>query len=416
MAEQDNQDSTQQPTEQAQPEPSQKKKRNRILLLIALVFIVLGVAWFLYYFFIGQFEESTDDAYVTGNSIVISPLTNGTVVDVNADNTDLVRAGQVVVRLNPVDAHIQLMQAEGQLAQAVRNARQSLYQSHQADAALTQREVQYRLQRENLARRAPLLDQHAVSPEEVQSYRRQLQGDAAAVKQAKAQAAAEHAVVGDGDINSFPAVIQARAQFRDAWVNNVRSAIVSPVTGYVAQRNVQVGQRVQQGQNLMTVTPLDHVWVDANFKETQLENLRLGQPVTLTTDMYSGVTFHGKVAGLTPGTGSAFSALPAENATGNWVKVVQRLAVRVNLDPDELKKHPLRIGLSTSARVDTSDRDGPVLPQEPRSRPASSTSVYEKELADADQAAAAIIARNDGHQEGDESNEAKKKAAHQGGR
>ncbi len=189
----------------------------------------------------------------------------------------------------------------------------------------------------------------------------------------------------------FSAVIQARAQFRNAWVNNGRNAIVSPIEGYAARRQVQVGQRIQPGQDLLTVVPLSDLWVDANFKETQLEHIRIGQPVKITTDMYSDVEYRGTVVGLNAGTGSAFSLLPAENATGNWIKVVQRLPVRVAINADDLRKHPLRIGLSTYVNVDTHDRNGRVLAETPRDKPLASTNVYEQEMDRADERAQEII-------------------------
>ncbi|HEX7814302.1 efflux RND transporter periplasmic adaptor subunit, partial [Dyella sp.] len=339
-------------------------------------------------------RETTDDAYVHGDMVTISSRVPGTVVEIAVEETERVHAGQVLIRLDPADAQVSLMNAEGQLAQAVREAQQRIQQAAQADAAVAQRRAQYETERDNYRRRHPLVEQHAVAPEEAETTQRQMQAAKAALDQAEREAAGAHAQVDGTDVHSFPAVVQARSQFRNAWINNSRDAIVSPIDGFAARRQVQVGQRIQPGQDLLTVVPLSDLWVDANFKENQLQNIRIGQPVEITTDIYSDVTYHGKVVGLNAGTGSAFSLLPAENATGNWIKVVQRLPVRISLDPKELTKHPLRIGLSTYVNVDTHDRDGATLADRPREHPLASTAVYEREVNEADQKAEDIIARN----------------------
>ena len=378
------------------PEDQRKKKRKRIIVLsiIAAVFILAALVWLLLSIFIFSKRETTDDAYVRGDMVIISSRVAGTVVEITAEETDRIHAGQVLVRLDPADAQVSLMNAEGQLAQAVRQAQQSIQQAAEADAAVVQRRAQYETERDNYRRRHPLVEQHAVAPEEAETTQRQMQAALAAVQQAQRQAAAAHAQVDGTDVHNFPAVVQARSQFRNAWINNNRNAIVSPIDGYAARRQVQVGQRIQPGQDLLTIVPLYDLWVDANFKETQLQNIRIGQPVEVTTDIYSDVTYHGKVVGLNAGTGSAFSLLPAENATGNWIKVVQRLPVRVSLDPRELARHPLRIGLSAYVNTNTHDRDGIVLSDQTRQRPLASTAVYEREVNEADQQAEAIIAKN----------------------
>jgi len=373
-----------------------KKKRKRIIVMgvIAGVFLLAGLIWLLLYLFVFSKRETTDDAYVRGNLVTISPRVPGTVVEIAVDETERVRAGQVLLRLDPADAQVTLMNAQGQLAQAVRNAQQSIQQAAQADAAVAQRRAQYETQRDEYARRFPLVSARAVSKEEAYDAGRQMRAAYAALEQAQRQAAAAHAQVDGTDVRTFPAVIQARAQFRNAWINNNRDAIVSPIDGTASRRQVQLGQRVQPGQDLLTIVPLSDLWVDANFKETQLQNIRIGQAVKITTDIYSHVTYHGKVVGFNAGTGSAFSLLPAENATGNWIKVVQRLPVRISLDPEELKKHPLMVGLSADVNVDTHDRGGTMLQTQVRSKPLMSTDVYQSEVREADQQAEQIILAN----------------------
>jgi membrane fusion protein, multidrug efflux system len=375
-------------------DPKAKRRKVIVLSVIAAVFILAGLTWLLLQIFVFSQRETTDDAYVQGNMVTISPKVRGTVVEVAVEETERVHAGQVLIRLDPVDSDVQLMQAEGQLAQAVREAQARIQQANQADAAIPARRAQYEQARDDYNRRHPLLERRAVSAEEVDTGRRQMQQALAQLQAAEREAAAAHAQVDGTTVEDFPAVVQARAQFRNAWVNNGRNAIVSPIEGFAARRQVQVGQQVQPGQDLLTIVPLSDLWVDANFKETQLEHIRIGQPATITTDMYSDIEYHGKVIGLNAGTGSAFSLLPAENATGNWIKVVQRLPVRIELDPNELLKHPLRIGLSTDVKVDTHDRDGRVLAETPRSKPLATTNVYENEMAKADERAEEIIRAN----------------------
>jgi membrane fusion protein (multidrug efflux system) len=375
-------------------DPKAKRKKVIVLSIIAIVFVLAGIGWLLYYIFVLSQRETTDDAYVKGDMVTISSRVAGTVVEVGVEETERVHQGQVLIKLDPVDAQVSLMNAEGQLAQAVRQAQAQMQQANQADAAIPQRRAQYEQARDDYNRRHPLLERRAVSAEEVDNGKRQMQQAKAALDAAEREAAAAHAQVDGTTVETYPAVIQARSQFRNAWVNSGRNAIVSPIEGYAARRQVQVGQRIQPGQDLLTVVPLADLWVDANFKETQLEHIRIGQPVKLTTDMYSDVEYHGKVVGLNAGTGSAFSLLPAENATGNWIKVVQRLPVRIAIDAEDLRKHPLRIGLSTDVNVDTHDRDGRVLSETPRDKPLASTNVYEQEMGEADQRAEQIIREN----------------------
>jgi len=380
--------------EKEKDDPKARRKKVIVLSVIAAVFLLAGLAWLLLYIFVFSQRETTDDAYVKGDMVTISSRIAGTVIEVGVEETERVHQGQVLIKLDPVDARVSLMNAEGQLAQAVREAQAKMQQANQADAAIPQRRAQYEQARDDYNRRHPLLERRAVSAEEVDTGKRQMQQAKASLDAAEREAAAAHAQVDGTTVENYPAVIQARSQFRNAWVNNGRNAIVSPIEGYAARRQVQVGQRIQPGQDLLTVVPLSDLWVDANFKETQLEHIRIGQPVKLTTDMYSDVEYHGKIVGLNAGTGSAFSLLPAENATGNWIKVVQRLPVRVAIDAEDLRKHPLRIGLSTDVNVDTHDRDGRVLSDTVRSKPLASTTVYEQEMGEADQHAEEIIRAN----------------------
>ena len=370
-------------------------KRRRILIFVASGFAVVGLLWFLFWFFVLSERERTDDAYVTGNQLTISAQVAGTVIAVAVNNTDLVRAGQVLVRLDPTDAGTALDRAAGALAQAVRQVREQQSTSGQYDALVRQRQIELARAEADLARRKPLLEQQAVASEEVKHSEESIALARANLSQAQGQLAASRALVGGVPVRENPAVLVALAAYRDAWISVSRNAIIAPVTGYVAQRAVQLGAHVQPGEALMSVIPLQDLWVEANFKEGQLRHLRLGQPTEVRSDLYGGsVLFHGRLTGMAAGTGAAFSLLPAQNASGNWIKVVQRVPVRVSLAPEDLAKHPLRIGLSTTVTVDTHDRSGAMLPVVPGGGAGASTEVYAADLARANAAAEDIIARN----------------------
>jgi membrane fusion protein (multidrug efflux system) len=376
--------------------PTTRNGKRRVLLVgLTLVFIAAGIAWYLLWTIVWSQREVTDDAYVGGNQVAVSSQLPGTVVGVLVDDTQRVEAGDVLVRLDPTDAGVALEKARSGLASAVRQVRQQTALASQYDAAIAARRLDLVRARADLARRKPLLADKAIAPEEVAHAHTAVEIAQAALDLAQRQADAAHALVDGTDVADNAAVQQARAAFREAWINAERNAIVAPVGGYVAQRSVQVGTRVQPGQALLTIIPLHDLWVDANFKESQLAHIRIGQPATVEADVYGGdVEFHGKVAGLAAGTGSAFALLPPQNASGNWIKVVQRVPVRIELDPRQLEKTPLRVGLSTSVQVDTHDRSGRVLPAAPAATAVAETAVYARDLARAEAEADAIVAAN----------------------
>ncbi|MET0330833.1 MAG: HlyD family efflux transporter periplasmic adaptor subunit [Dyella sp.] len=371
------------------------RKRRKTLLILLLVFIIAGAIWLALWVLVFSRREVTDNAYVGGNQVAISTQVPGTVVEILADDTQHVEAGQVLVRLDPTDAQVRLAQAHGALAQAVRQVRQQADSASGADAAVVARQIDLRKAQADLQRRLPLISAQAEAPETVQHLRDAVAQARAALTSAQAQASASRAAVEGIDIGDNPAVLQARANFRAAWIAAQRNAIYAPVSGYVAQRSVQLGNSVQPGQQLMTVLPLRHLWVDANFKESQLRHIRIGQPATIESDLYGGgVAYHGKVIGLGAGTGSVFSLLPAQNATGNWIKVVQRVPVRIALDDQELTQHPLRIGLSTDVTIDISDDRGAVLPAQQTQPPVAQTEVYQRMASQADAEADQVIQAN----------------------
>jgi membrane fusion protein (multidrug efflux system) len=369
-------------------------KRSRALLIVAVIFFLAGLTWFLLWLFVFSKRESTDNAYVGGNQVALSSQVPGTVVAILTDDTQHVTAGQVLVKLDPTDADVRLRQSSSALAQAVRQVRQQNESVSEADATVAAREVDVRKAEADLKRHLPLVAAQAESPETVQHMRDAVAQAQAALNAAKAQAQSARAAVEGTDIANNPTVLQARANFRSAWISAQRNTIVAPVSGYVAQRSVQLGASITPGQQLMTIVPLHDLWIDANFKENQLRHIRIGQPVKITSDLYGGgVEYHGKVIGLGAGTGSVFSLLPAQNATGNWIKVVQRVPVRIALNNDELDKHPLRVGLSTDVTVDISSDQGPALTSA-AAQPPAQTSVYDQVAAQADVEAEKVIRAN----------------------
>jgi membrane fusion protein, multidrug efflux system len=375
---------------------AQKAKRRRWLGIAAAAFVVVGIAYGAYWALVLRYAESTDDAYVSGNVVQITPQISGTVVAIGADDTQFVKAGQMLVQLDQADAKVALDQAEAQLARTVRDVRGLYATSAQLQATVAMRQSDLDRANEDLARRDRLSSSGAISREEQQHARDAVDSAKSALNAAQQQLLANRARVDRTTIEEHPDVRNAAAHWRDAYLAFARTALPAPVAGFVAKRAVQLGQRVSPGAALMAIVPLDQVWVDANFKEAQLATMRLGQPVTLTADIYGGkVKYHGKVAGFGAGTGSAFAVLPAQNATGNWIKIVQRVPVRIMLDPQELAAHPLQIGLSMQVEVDTHDRQGDRLPQLAQSVPAFATDVFRLQDAIADQRVKAIIAANE---------------------
>ena len=370
-------------------------KRTKILILIAVIFIVLGALWGAYWVLVLSKREQTDDAYVNGNKVVISAQVSGTVIAVLADDTQLVKAGQVLVRLDPIDAETSLSRAASALAQGVRQVRQEKATADQYDSVIETRKLELARAETDLAKREPLLADKAIAPEEVRHAHESVEMARAARAQAVRQSIAAHALIDGAQVEDNPAVLQAKAAFRDAWIAAQRNAVVAPVTGYVAERSVQLGQHIQAGQALMTVIPLNALWVDANFKEVQLRHLRIGQPAQVRSDLYGGsFIFHGHVKGMSAGTGAAFALLPAQNASGNWIKVVQRVPVRIQIDDNDLVKAPLRVGLSATVTVDTTNRDGPVLSTNTADTAVGDTQVYTQDLDKASAEADAVVRRN----------------------
>ncbi|MQP77247.1 biotin/lipoyl-binding protein [Stenotrophomonas sp. MYb238] len=375
--------------------PVARSRRGRLLRGLLAIVVLLLAAFALWYFAFGRWFEETDDAYVQGNQVQITPQVAGTVVAIGADDGMRVERGQLLVRLDPADTEVALQQAEANLARTVRQVR-GLYRSVEgAQADLNARQISLKRVRDDFARRKDLAATGAISNEELAHARDELAAAEAAVAGSRETVERSRALVDDTVVATQPDVKAAAAQLRQAWLNNARAGIVAPVAGFVARRSVQVGQRVQPGTPLMAVVPTEQMWVEANFKETQLRHMRLGQEVELRSDLYGGeVKYKGRIASLGLGTGSAFSLLPAQNASGNWIKIVQRVPVRIAIDEKQLAEHPLRIGLSMKAEVSLRDQKGEVLPAKAAAGTVFDTDVYATQLHDADEAIARIIHDN----------------------
>jgi membrane fusion protein (multidrug efflux system) len=369
--------------------------RWRWLAGVGGAFGAIALAYGLYWGQVLRFHQSTDDAYVGGNVVQITPQISGTVVAIGADDTQFVTAGQPLVRLDQADAKVALDQAEAQLGRTVRDVRNLYATTAQLEAAVQVHATEFAAAQSDLGRRRQLGASGAVSGEELQHASDAVRAAQASLVAAQQQLAANRARTDGTTLEEHPQVRDAAAAVRSAYLTLARTDLPAPVAGFVARRNVQLGERVSPGTPLMAVVPLDQVWVDANFKEPQLQKMRVGQPVTLIADLYgSHVVFHGSVAGFGAGTGAAFSLLPAQNATGNWIKIVQRVPVRIALDAREVAAHPLQIGLSMKVDVDVSNGNGARLPQLAASAPGWSTEVFGSSDRGADARVHAIIAAN----------------------
>jgi membrane fusion protein (multidrug efflux system) len=369
-----------------------KTTKIQAAIAAALLLGAAGTAWSM---LAPAGKQITEDAYVDGNVVQLTPQVSGSVTQIGADNTDYVKAGQVLVQLNEVDAQLALSRAEAQLSKAVRSVRVQFSNASQFRANVTLRATDLSRAQADLARRRDLASSGAISGEDIHHAEDAVKAAQAALTVAEQQLASAGALVDQTTVANHPEVEAAISQLREAYVASVRTTLRAPVTGLVTKRNVQLGQRVNAGTSLMSIVPPEQMWVNANFKESQLGEIRIGQAVTLSADVYGkSVQYSGRVIGQDPGTGSAFALLPAQNATGNWIKVVQRVPIRIALDPRELASHPLKLGLSMHVAVDTSDKRGSVAMSTVATRAPYSTDVFKHELEQADELVAHIIAAN----------------------
>lgn len=360
-----------------------------------LFFLLLGVGWLAYWALFGQFRETTDDAYVNGNMIIIKPFEEGIVVRVLTDNAKRVEKGQPLVELNRHDFEIALQKAKADLADTVRVVVQMFLKAEELRAKIQVFEARAIRAKLDYDHRKELVTDGSVSLEDFQHSETDLTAAVAAVEETEKEWAEVVAQIQNTTPFTHPKVEMAKAQLRKAYLALHRTTVLAPVSGIITQRQAQVGQWVSASDPLMALVPLEEIWVDANFREVELKNLRIGQPVELFADMYGHNTlFHGRVAGLNPGTGSVFSILPPQNATGNWIKIIQRVPVKINLNAEELREHPLVLGLSMTVHVNTHNRSGQRLPEASRDCPIYQTDVYVDELCGVDEMIDEIITQN----------------------
>lgn len=383
--------------------------RRKGLTIVGFCVLALSFGYGAWHWFTGRHTETTDNAYVAGNVVQISSQITGTITSIEADESDMVRAGQALFKLDPADSQLALEQAQDQLAQSVREVK-TWYANNATleqqikikEADVTRAQIELNIDLEDLNRRQPLLSSGGVGAEELEHAKKQVENaknmlaqSQASLLAAKDQLISNQLLTQGLSVQEHPNVRRAASKVQEAYLSLHRTALVSPINAHVAKRYAQLGQRVAPGATLMTLVSLDQLWVDANFKEAQLRTLHIGQPVELVADVYgSDQIYHGTISGLGSGTGSAFSLLPAQNATGNWIKVVQRVPVKISLKTEELKAHPLRIGLSMEVKVDTQDQSGPTLAQSPRATSLSSTQAFEHPVSESEALVKKIINSN----------------------
>ncbi|KTC79303.1 efflux RND transporter periplasmic adaptor subunit [Legionella cherrii] len=355
-------------------------KKKTPSFYFTIMVIVLFIFLFLYWLFVWRIEVYTNDAYVQGNQVYIKSLKPGFVTGIYTDDSFLVKKGQLLVSLNETDSLIALEKAKKKLAKTVRDVCQAFHDVFVLAAEIEVRKAVLLKSQQNLKHRYDVIGAKAISLEDYQNAQDDLKAAAAALKRAKNNYQKALAFVQGTSIAEHPWVQAAAQEVRNAWVQLYRCKIYAPVDGLVAQRTIQVGMWISPKEPLMAIIPLDQVWVNANFKETQLKKMRIGQKVTFTSDLYgSNVVYHGTIVGLPGGAGNVFSLLPPENLSGNWIKIVQRLPVRVALNQDELKKYPLRIGLSLEVTANLSNQNGPLVPTSTTGSPHYVTDIFQKE-------------------------------------
>ena len=368
-------------TQNSSNNKSQQRKKGLSIFILLLLLIAIGSAAY-WFFFIKGFEE-TEDAYVSGNQVMVSAQVAGNISKINVDNMDPVQAGDVLLELDDTNAKLSFEQAKSNLANAVRQVSQLNYTVKQLKSAVRANEITLAQAQGNLNRRVQLVKDGAIDKESFQHAKEAVELAKANLTTSQNQLEANQALLLDGPLSEQPQIQSAVSNLKQAWLNLERTKIRSPIKGYVARRNAQVGQAVSVGGALMAVVTTDQMWLDANFKETQLTHMRIGQPVEIHFDLYGkDKTFNGKVIGIEMGTGSAFSLLPTQNATGNWIKVVQRVPVRIQLDPQQLAENPLRIGLSATVKVNVTDSQGETLRDQ-----ASTTTLYSTNVLQYDESA-----------------------------
>ncbi|MFC3395334.1 HlyD family efflux transporter periplasmic adaptor subunit [Brenneria rubrifaciens] len=377
------------------PHTEQPNKRKKSIVVASVLFILMAIGYCLYWYLVLCHYQTTNDAYVVGNQVNVMAQVAGSVSKIYAENTQRVNKGDILLELEPTDEQVSFIYAQNMLASAVRQTQQKIVDQNRLRAKVRLKQLALRKAESDFKRRANLADRGAIDKETLQHAKMQMQMAQAELDVVREQLRAGDALLLDTPLPQQPAIQQSASRLREAWLSLQRTKIVAPAAGYVSRRNVQIGARVNKGSSLMAIIPEEQLWVDANFKETQIRDMRIGQAVRLVSDVYGDkVIYQGKIVGLDMGTGSAFSLLPVQNATGNWIKVVQRVPVRIDLEPNQLKRYPLRIGLSMTATVDITDNAGPALAVRSDEQIRYQTETLSYEQAPINELISQIIARN----------------------
>ncbi|AIN47377.1 efflux RND transporter periplasmic adaptor subunit [Candidatus Palibaumannia cicadellinicola] len=368
------------------------------LITLITIAILLVITFSFFYWWYASFYESTNDAYVTGNLVPITPQLVGTVTIIAADDGDFVKEGQLLIKLDPNDTIVAQESAEANLAKVVRQVCRIYGNVNSYKKRVAMRKIELQRARIDYQRSAHQAHKGTINQENLSHALNILTSAKTLLAEAQQQLDTIIVLVENTTMSAHPDIKKAAAHLRRAYLNHQRSTLVAPVSGYVAKRSVQIGSYVEPGAALMAVVPLNDLWIEANFKETQLLSMRIGQPVEIKTDFYrNNITYHGKIESIGIGTGSVFSLLPAQNASGNWIKVIQRLPVRIRLDPDNLDRYPLRIGLSTNVKVDLHNQQGPMLAPHDIEKIRYITKIYNHQLDEADRLISHIIYENCAH-------------------
>lgn len=372
----------------------QKNHRTRNIWLFTAALVICALLWLIYWLLYLQFHQYTDDAYANGNLINVNAAIPGSVIAFFADDTDLVEEGQLLVQLDSTLYQMQYEQELAALAATVLNVRQ-LYDTVEVNRANQEsKKIAFQRAQYDFNNRAHLVDSQAISNEDFVHARDDFKTAESNLRQAEAQFFASLDAAGNTDSEHHPLIEEQKAKVRAAYYNLHHCSVYASYTGYIAQRTVDVGQWVTPTTNMMAIIPKDYVWVDANYKETQLTYMRIGQPATVWFDIYGSQEFQGKVLGIASGSGSVFSLIPPQNATGNWIKIVQRLPVRIGIDPKDLQHFPLRLGISAEVDVNITDQNLPMLAQTPSLKPISTTGVFNINLEKVNQIIQEIIEKN----------------------
>lgn len=370
-------------------------KRKKVLWTMTSVFLVIALGVFLYWLIWGRFHEYTNDAYVSGNLVYVTPQVSGIVTSICIDDTEFVQEGDVSIEIDPIDYEIALEASKANLADTIRSVAELFLQTKQAFAMIDVNKAKFIQTSQDFERRVELVESGSVSIEDFDHAENALFEAYYSLIASETYYLALFAQVGNTTVQKHPRVQKAVENLKNAWIQRRRCTIKAPVGGLIAERSVQVGQRVSQGQSLFAIIPLEQMWVDANFKEVQIGKMQIGQPVSLNSDVYGGRSpYQGHIIGIGGGTGSVFSILPPQNATGNWIKIVQRVPVRIALDPSEVKKFPLRLGLSMEATVDIRDIGQNCIPLPISQRTLYQTQVFDHEEDGVEQAIQEIYRKN----------------------